>query len=416
MAQNTAREIFVKKFLEPNPFLVGWSPNPQEARRESYLNAELRFDDPVESGQAAAGEGYRPAPSPQRYAVLSSGGKESLLSFGLLRELGCGVIPIFVNESGRHWFTAMNAYRHFSANIPETSKVWTNADRVFNWMLKHLPFVRKDHAKIRSDEYPIRLWTVAVFLFGALPLVFAKGCRFLVVGDEYDTTRRASFRGIPHYDGLYDQSRYFDEALTRFFHRKGWGISQFSILRPLSELLVQKILYERYPDLQRLQTSCHAARRQREGVRPCGRCEKCRRVVGMLLAVGGDPGTCGYDQRQTSDCLRMLVAGGAHQEARVVEHTGFLLRSSGHIQAEGLGRVRARQRPEVLGIRFDPERSPVDLMPVELREPLLRIWMSHASGVWLKSGRRWIDFDPLKDPSFSRPYRFDNFSSRRSIG
>ncbi|MFH1350798.1 MAG: creatininase family protein [Pseudomonadota bacterium] len=43
-----------------------------------------------------------------------------------------------------------------------------------------------------------------------------------------DTTRRLSLQGITHYDGLYDQSRYFDNALTRYFHRKGWGISQFS--------------------------------------------------------------------------------------------------------------------------------------------------------------------------------------------
>ena len=85
--------------------------------------------------------------------------------------MGFEVHPIFINESGRHWFTALNAYRHFVARIPLTSRVWTNSDRIFSWMLRHFPFIRGDFAEIRSDQYPIRLWTVAVFLFGALPLL-----------------------------------------------------------------------------------------------------------------------------------------------------------------------------------------------------------------------------------------------------
>ena len=75
-------------------------------------------------------------------------------------------------------------------------------------------------------------------------------------------------------------------------------MSQFSILRPLSELLVEKILVERYPELQRLQTSCHATHTEGDHVRPCGRCEKCRRVVGMLVALGADPTRCGYSEEQ----------------------------------------------------------------------------------------------------------------------
>jgi hypothetical protein len=83
---------------------------------------------------------------------------------------------------------------------------------------------------------------VAVFLFGVLPLLRRRGVARVAIGDEYDTTRRERFEGIPHYDGLYDQSRFFDEALTRFFERKGWGVQQFSLLRPLSELLVERTL------------------------------------------------------------------------------------------------------------------------------------------------------------------------------
>ncbi len=291
-AANTAREIYVKKFLEPNPFLTGAAADLATERRDSYLQAELVFPD----AEPAPGTPLHNDPS--KVAILSSGGKESLLSYGLLDELGAEIHPIFVNESGRHWFTALNAHRHFAEHVPQTARVWTSSDRVFAWMLRQLPFIRPDFASVRSDEYPIRLWTVAVFLFGVLPLVRARGIGRVVIGDEFDTTDRTRHAGITHYDGLYDQSRYFDNALSRYYRRKGWGLAQFSILRPLSELLIEKTLVERYPDLQRLQVSCHAAHNDGERVRPCGQCEKCRRIVGMLRAVGADPGRCGYTPEQ----------------------------------------------------------------------------------------------------------------------
>ena len=413
MAQNTAREIFVKKFLEPNPFLRGPATELPPVKRESYLRANLVFPDGGQSKSrkdkkwAQEWKGQR-----NRHAVLSSGGKDSLLTFGLLRECGHEVHPVFVNESGRHWFTALNAYRYFAANIRNTARVWTNSDRLFSWMLRHLPFVRKDFCRIRSDEYPIRLWTVAVFLFGALPILRKRGVGRLLIGDEFDTTHRLSHRGITDYDGLYDQSRFFDHALTRYFHRKGWAISQFSILRPLAELLIQKILVERYPDLQSLQVSCHATHKEGDRVHPCGRCEKCRRIVAMLAALEADPSHCGYKQEQIASCLKNLPVKGINQESPGVQHLGFILKQKGLLTESSIGAVKPRRRLEIMKVRFDPERSPVDDIPVDLREPLYWLYLQHATGAVKKKGRVWIDFDPLDNPAMTRPYHFESAGAR----
>jgi creatinine amidohydrolase/Fe(II)-dependent formamide hydrolase-like protein/7-cyano-7-deazaguanine synthase in queuosine biosynthesis len=412
MAENTAREIFVKKFLEPNPFLRGKVTELSPVKRKTYLRSQMIFDQQGPEAEKRTQRNQTDKPGwpmdPSRHAILSSGGKDSLLSFGLLRETGCEVHPIFINESGRHWFTALNAYRHFSANIPHTARVWTNSDRVFSWMLRHISFVRQDFENIRSDEYPIRLWTVAVFLFGALPILRKRGIGRLIIGDEFDTTQRLSHQGITHYDGLYDQSRYFDNALTRYFHRKGWDISQFSILRPLSELLIEKILVERYPELQRHQVSCHATHKENESVRPCGRCEKCRRIVGMLTALGADPTNCGYTREQITHCLKNLVTKGIHQETEGMEHLAFLLDQIDAIDKPSLGSVRGRQRPEILKLRFDPEKSPVDGIPVDMRESLYHLCLEYAEGMVMRKGRRWIAFDPFMDPALRRPYPFEN--------
>ncbi len=419
MARNTAREIFVKKFLEANPFLQGNAGVLPPVKRGSYLQAKLIFDEkePLQNnivGNRGGGKSWTTDPS--RYAILSSGGKDSLLSFGLLREIGHDVHPIFINESGRHWFTALNAYRHFRDHIPNTARVWTNSDRLFNWMLRHLPFVRKDFSKVRSDEYPIRLWTVAVFLFGAMPIMRKRGVGRLVIGDEYDTTSRHSFKGIPHYDGLYDQSRYFDDALTRYFRSKGWGVSQFSILRPLSEFLIEKTLVERYPELQSHQISCHAAHRDEEGVRPCGRCEKCRRIVGMLMALDANPMKCSYMGEHIGACLESLATKGIHQEKEGIEHLAFMLAEKGLIQGPTIGPVRATQRPQIMKLRFDRERSPVEGIPVDLREPLYQIILEHAEGSCMRRGRSWVDFDLWGDPALKRPYPFESHHTLPSIG
>lgn len=409
MAQNTAREIFVKKILQHNPFLQGEVTKIPPVKKKSYLRATLVFNDEEEvlSSDRENNVSLSWEPHTDRCAVLSSGGKDSLLSFGLLRELGYECHPIFLNESGRHWFTALNAYRYFAQNIANTARVWNNSDRIFAWMLRHLPFVRKDFAQIRSDKYPVRLWTVAVFLFGALPILKKRGIGRLIIGDEFDTTRRLSHKGIAHYDGLYDQSRYFDNALTRYFHRKKWPISQFSVLRPLSELLIEKILVERYPDLQVLQTSCHATHKEEDRIRPCGRCEKCRRIVGMLTAVGADPSGCGYAPEQVDRCMKDLVSKGISQEKPGVEHLAYLLMEKELIERPFIGSVKARERPSIMKLRFDPERSPLEAIPVELRELLYHIYLEHADGAIRKTGRTWMGFDPIADPEIRRPFPFE---------
>ncbi len=431
MAENTAREIFVKKLLQPNPFLDGAFRDLVPARRDRFLTARLIF--PGATDHYAAGDWET---DPARVVVLSSGGKDSLLTYGLLSELNCEVHPIYVNESGRHWFTALNAYRHFAAHVPHTSRVWTNSDRLFSWMLRQLPFVRPDFSRLRTDQYPLRLWTVAVFLFGTLPVVKRRGVGRLAIGDEFDTTDRRTHDGITHYNGLYDQSRYCDRYMTRYFQRKHWNLTQCSLLRPLSELLIQKVLTERYPALQRLQVSCHAAHVERPAengspsgaclpsdtcrtsaspniglndrsrgsqveFRPCGNCEKCRRIVGMLQALGGDPACCGYAPAQIAQALDHLIKRGATLEKPALEHLAYLLSQQGRLPGTRIGNVTAHERSEIMKLRFDPQRSPFEDIPVDLRRPLFSLLLQHAAGAVRRSGQAWVEFDVLTDPVLS---------------
>jgi len=409
MAENTAREIYVKKLLEPNKFLTGSAADLAGEKLPRYCQARLEFPD-APRGNAAPDWSLWPMRT-ERYAVLSSGGKDSLLTYGLMQEAAAQttgqVHPIFVNESGRHWFTALNAYRHFQDKVPHTARVWVNSDRLFNWMLRHMPFIRQDFADVRSDAYPVRLWTVAIFLFGVLPLMRKRHLGCLLVGDEYDTTVRRRYKGITHYDGLYDQSIHFDNALSRYFLQKGWAIHQFSILRPLSELLIETILSKRYPDLLRHQISCHAASQSPEGIKPCGRCEKCRRIVSMLCATDADPQVCGYTPEQIQACLKLVVSKGIHQEDAGARHLLHLLAGKNLIDAGAAARFKPKAHPEVLQLRFDADHSPVNAIPRVLRGILWRICLAYAHGAVQRKGRKWESFDVLHDQALFQPYLFE---------
>ena len=386
MAENTAREIYVKKFLEPNPFLIGQAAHVPALKRKSYLRSKIIFK--MDKSKA---ENIHWNTNQLKYAVLSSGGKDSLLSFGLLNEMGFDTHPIYINESGRHWFTALNAYRHFRQNYPNTARVWTNADRVFNWMLHQLPFVRQDFARFRADEYPIRLWTVAVFIFGALPLIRKRGIGRIIIGNEYDTTRKMNYMGIPHYDGLYDQSRYFDNALTRYYRRKGWGLIQFSFIRPLAELSIQNILAKRYPQLQHHQVSCHAAHIANGRVLPCGDCEKCRRIVGMLMALGANPTHCGYTRTQIARVLTQLSSAHLRQDAASAEHLAFLLEKKRLIHPAGSERAAIREHSQISKMMFDNEKSIGHEIPSYLKKKLFSIYLKYADGIVVHEHGIWVD-------------------------
>ncbi len=408
MAENTAREIVVKKFVEPNPFLVGAAVGLPVVPRRAYLRAKLVF--PVK----LRGKGLEPwKTDPKRHCVLSSGGKDSLLSFGLLEEMGRDVHPIFVNESGRHWFSALNAYRHFRDNVANTARVWVNADRCFSWMLRRMPFVRQDFAAVRADDYPIRLWTVAVFLFGVLPLMRKRAIGRLIIGDEFDTSRHVTTQGIRHYDGLYDQSVWFDAAVSGYFRDKGWSICQFSIVRPLSELLIEKVLVKRYPHLQEHQTSCHAAHQTGQRIRPCGRCEKCRRIVGMLVALDADPKACGYTDQQIQACLTALFEKGVTtQGSAEAGHLFHLLAQADHVAVPERPARATPAYPETMQLRFDAQAAPMDGIPLDLRADLVRLLMPHAAGAVERTRAGWRAVDPLVHPGLARPYPCETESRR----
>jgi len=405
MMENTSREIYINKLLIANPFVIDDYKGLKPERKSRYTAAKILFTAIPGSGVKLYWEHWEM--DRRIHSVLSSGGKDSLLSYALLEETGKETHPLFVNESGRHWFTAINAYRYFKSNIKNTGRVWSNSDRIFTWMLGKLPFIRPDHKRFKSDDYPVRLWTVGVFLFGVIPLAKKRKSGRIVIGDEYDSTQKTIYKGITHYSGLYDQSRYFDNALSRYYMKKGWNISQFSVLRCLSEMLILKILVKRYPRLQQHQVSCHSSHEKGGRMYPCGNCEKCRRIAGMLRVLGEDPKNCGYSERQINDLMKSFAEKNVKQISSDASHLFYLLLEKKLIPENEYTRNMAKPYPQIMKLRFDNERSVTRDIPNDLRIPLIRIFLEYANGAVRYSNRHWEDFDVLSSEEIQSDYPFE---------
>jgi len=394
MIENTSVEIYINKLLIDNPFLVKPFDSLTFEKKEKYTASKIIFTNYKFANLKL--EKLKSKTDINRYAILSSGGKESLLSYGLLQELGTPY-PVFVNESGRHWYTAYNSYHYFKDNINNTEKPWTNSDRVFNWFLKNLPFIKKNYADMSADIYPIRLWTVAIFLFAVLPVARKNNIGNIIIGDEYDTTVRGIYKGLNHYLGLYDQSRYFDNYLSKYYKRKGWEIRQYSLLRSLSEMLGLKILVKRYPDLQRYQVSCHAAHSKNGKMYPCGKCEKCRRIIGMLIALDEDPKRCGYTDEQIKHAFTTLSKYPTHQIETDRNHLYYLLINKDLIEPNNFTKKQAKAHPEIFKLRFGNKKSIINEIPEHIRPKLLEIYLHYADGIVSMKNGKWEEIENINE-------------------
>jgi creatinine amidohydrolase/Fe(II)-dependent formamide hydrolase-like protein len=127
----------------------------------------------------------------------------------------------------------------------------------------------------------------------------------------------------------------------------------------------------------------------------------------MLLALDIDPARCGYRTTQVKDALTAFISRGVAQETVGVRQLGFMLMHKGLIAVPENQKKMYREQPEVLNLRYDPKVSPMNAIPVDLRAPLLQIFMQYADGAMRRVGKNWTPFDPLGDSGLYQPFVFE---------
>ncbi len=322
-------------------------------------------------------------PNPNVCGVLSSGGKESLLTYGLLQEIGAEVHPFYIAESGGHWRTALTAYRHHQKNDSSTQRVWTNIDRFFTYMLDQLPFIRPDHRSIRADTYPIRLCIFPFYVFSLLPLFLENKIGNLLIGSEFDDIREPPiFQGIQHYYGVYDQHQDYDLLMNNWYAKRTPGLYQWSALRQISGLIVQRILVKRYPQLAALQRSCHSCHIVKKDIIPCGICSKCQGVILFLKANQAEPTLMKFPPvilthfEEDIDLLKLRL------DEDEKNHSLYLISPEIFETAKYINHIESRHS--------DPIISDIELIPLQFRTKIIQILDQYTAGLSFLENGQWI--------------------------
>ena len=370
-----SRDIYVNRLISgTNDYLLP----PYIPRDVSPQAAEPRAD--IQARDVTADMPLTGDLDAQRCGILSSGGKESLLTYGLLNEIEAETYPLYVNESGGHWRTALTAYRHHRDIDSHTMRVWTNVDRFYAFMLDHLPFIRSDHRNVRADAYPIRLCIFPHYIFTLLPLFMEHGIGNLLMGSEFDDWReKPVFQGIPHYHSIYDQHQDFDIRMNQWYQARMPGLRQWSALRGITGLIVERILFQRYPPLARLQRSCHSCHFENGDVMPCGVCSKCYGVLLFLLANGIDPTLVNYTPGQIASFQEKVSMDTLRLDIDEALHSLHLL---GYPEGQYVEHVEQMHLCE--------DTCSPRLVPARYRKPLLDIIDAYISGYCTLHQGEWV--------------------------
>ncbi|HWR27694.1 MAG TPA: hypothetical protein VN377_04570 [Candidatus Thermoplasmatota archaeon] len=376
-----SRDIFVNKIAQKtNPYILPeFFPDqekigPHDGDPTAVIQPKQIIDDvPISENMDAMKSG-----------VLSSGGKDSLLTYGLLKELGSTVYPLYMNESGGHWRTALTAYQNHKKTEPNTQRVWTNVDRFYSFMLDHLRFIRSDHRKIWHDTYPIRLCIFPFYVFSLLPIFVEERIGNLLLGSEFDDLRyEVQYKGIKHYFGVYDQHQDYDVRMNQWYEKRIPGLYQWSALRNISGLVDQNILVRRYPALAKLQRSCHSCHIKNGVVYPCGTCSKCLGILLYLLANDLDPTLMKYRRKDIEDFYINVGVSSLKLDKDEKDQSFYLLKRQGSIP-----KVQCVDHVEKIHVHestCDP-----NLYPRQFRNGLLKILEEYTTGYCSLKNKKWV--------------------------
>ncbi|MCL5804365.1 MAG: metal-binding protein [Candidatus Thermoplasmatota archaeon] len=310
----------------------------------------------------------------RKSAVLSSGGKESLLTYSILKEIGMDVHPIFFNESGAHWRAAKPSFESFTSNNQNTTKVWSNADRFYRFCINLLPFLNHSLIRKRTDTYPVQMFTFPVYVFSILPILIKRSIPLAFMGNEFDDpSDMPSYHGLSHYSGIYDQTLDFTDSISQYIKSKGCDISLSSILYPVTATIVERMLVRRYHDIFLLQRSCHSCSIIQNKVIPCGKCSKCLGVIMLILAAGGKPEEIGYTE--SSIDLAKRSSGSLRLDTDEIRYLYSGMTEDSH----------------VTGIHVLPdENEPLSHIDPYIREKILIIFHEYCKGQYYYRKSRWV--------------------------
>jgi len=225
-------------------------------------------------------------PSERNVVVSFTNGKDSMLTLGLTRELGLKPACVYVNDT-----VSPSENRIKIKHLNEISRKFKIPCFV----------VRNEVEQLNDFEYWDKPETcvgyshmVMGFCLMALPACNYHSAKRIFVGNErnmdHSFINKDGYKTYPDFLQTTKGTQFLDKGVNLI---SGGSVGVSSIIKPLYNLAVIKILNNRYPELARYEVSCDCLDAYPSAKRWCMRCSKCARMYVMMKAVGADPKNVG---------------------------------------------------------------------------------------------------------------------------
>lgn len=289
------------RFQTPRPYLkkfadfgvIGDLPRVSDKKNLSLAKLLARFNQSIKNRQVifqkpTPNEKILPKnPSQDSSALLAiSFGKDSLLSYGLAREIGLDCHLVFNNEmesqTSREYFFKKQIIKNFSCEEKQKIEFLSeNIDEIF--------YDKKIKNNIDELENTNGMLAFALEL---LPFAYFHRSRYLIFGNEQNLNDYYCRAGRKTYPS-FDQSSAYAKKLNYYLKNLTTGNLQvISLVEPIYNLAEMRLLYRRYPHLLKYLMSCSPAKSDPD--KWCHRCPMCAKAFLYSAAIGGDPKKIGF--------------------------------------------------------------------------------------------------------------------------
>ncbi|MCX6785369.1 MAG: hypothetical protein NTZ18_00775 [Candidatus Komeilibacteria bacterium] len=216
--------------------------------------------------------------------VAMSFGKDSLLSYGLAKEIGLKLT--LAADLDKQNYTA-TAWQHRTAifnsfQLQEQQKLHGFYDNVDTLLVNHRI------AKPLDDLEGLN--GMLAFYLEFMPMAYHFRTQYLIFGNEQNLNdcyiNKSGYKSYPSFDQSSAYVKKFNQHLGKLTGNK---LQIVSLVEPLYNLAEMKILFGRYPHLAKYIMSCYP--RQIYPGRWCHHCAMCAKAFLYAAASGGDPKT-----------------------------------------------------------------------------------------------------------------------------
>jgi hypothetical protein len=218
--------------------------------------------------------------------ILFTAGKESLLTLALCLEMGITPIPVYINEDTSH------------PEAKHKRKIIARMEEDYGMKIHTMV---NDPGKMRYCDLGEEgnNWgagaQLITYVLSVMPFVDYFDADHILFGNEYSCDSYSydeeGFKSCVAFDQSSEWAKQLNIIAKMLSNR---SVEVGSLVAPLQEIGLLRILHERYPQLGKLQMSCFSDTEEGKDRIWCGNCSKCARLFGFFKGLGIDTDKIGF--------------------------------------------------------------------------------------------------------------------------